>query len=250
MLKKRVIPTLLFKNNVLVKGQKFSSDRPVVNPIESVKTYNIREVDELIFYDILATKKNVSPDYALIKDLAKECFVPFVVGGGVKNLKIIEKLLRVGADKVSINTAAILDPNILKQASKEFGSQCIVAGLDYKISNNFRVFGNSGSLKIEKDLFEMAKIFEQTGCGEIVVCSIDDDGMQSGYDIETIYNLKESIKTPLICSGGCGSFQDMYEVFYKTNVEAVAAASIFHFSKMTPRQAKQYLKKKGINVRN
>jgi len=96
----------------------------------------------------------------------------------------------------------------------------------------------------------MAKIFEQTGCGEIVVCSIDDDGMQSGYDIETIYNLKESIKTPLICSGGCGSFQDMYEVFYKTNVEAVAAASIFHFSKMTPRQAKQYLKKKGINVRN
>ena len=250
MLKKRVIPTLLFKDNVLVKGKKFLSDRPVVNVVESVKTYNIREVDELIFYDILATKNNNLPDYDLINYISKECFVPLVVGGGVKNLKIIEKLLRVGADKVSVNTEAILDPNFLKQASLEFGSQCIVAGLDYKITENYKVFGKSGSVKFEKDVFEMAKIFEQTGCGEITVCSIDNDGMQNGYDVETIHKLKKTIKTPIICSGGCGSFEDMFEVFNKTNVEAVAAASIFHFSKMTPRQAKKYLKKKGVNVRN
>ena len=249
MLKKRVIPTLLFKENVLVKGQKFLSDRPVVNAIESVKIYDIREVDELIFYDILATKKNVLPDYSLVSDLSKECFVPLVIGGGINNLNSIEKLLRAGADKVSINTAAILDKNLLREASREFGSQCIVASLDYRVSKNYKVFAKCGSLEIEKDVFEMSKIFEQSGCGEIILCSIDNDGMQNGYDIDTIHKIKQSIKTPIICSGGCGSYEDMFQLFNKTNTEAAAAASIYHFSKMTPRQAKKYLKNKGINVR-
>ena len=150
MLKKRIIPTLLYKDNTLVKGKNFLSDRPVVNVIESVKTYDIREVDELIFYDILATKKKLSPDYSLVSDIAKECFVPLVVGGGISNLKAIEKLLRVGVDKVSINSAAILDPNFLKEASKEFGSQCIIASLDYKINDNYHVFISCGSIKVEK----------------------------------------------------------------------------------------------------
>jgi len=249
MLKKRIIPTLLYKDNTLVKGKNFLSDRPVVNVIESVKTYDIREVDELIFYDILATKKKLSPDYSLVSDIAKECFVPLVVGGGISNLKAIEKLLRVGVDKVSINSAAILDPNFLKEASKEFGSQCIIASLDYKINDNYHVFISCGSIKVEKNVFEMVKIFEQTECGEIILCSIDNDGMQNGYDINTIKEIKQKIKTPIICSGGCGSYEDMFNVFDQANVEAVAAASIFHFSKMTPRQAKNYLKKKGINVR-
>tara|TARA_A100001015_G_scaffold238936_1_gene272074 strand:- start:1410 stop:2162 length:753 start_codon:yes stop_codon:yes gene_type:complete len=249
MLKKRVIPTLLFKNNVLVKGKKFASDRPVVNPIESVKMYNFREVDELIFYDILATKNKTVPDYSLVKDISKECFVPLVVGGGINNIKIIEKLLRSGADKVSINTAAVLNPSILSEASQEFGSQCIVGSLDYKISDNHKVFINCGLKKTEKDIFEMSKIFEQSGCGEIIISSIDNDGMQIGYDIDTISKIKKKIKTPIIGSGGCGSYEDMFKLFKLADIEAVAAASIFHFSKMTPRQAKYYLKEKGISVR-
>ena len=249
MLKKRIIPTLLFKNNVLVKGKRFKSDRPIVNPIESVKIYNFREVDELIFNDILATKNHTLPDYSLINDLSKECFVPFVVGGGIKSLKVIEKLLRFGADKVSINSAAVLDPNFLTQASKEFGSQCIVASLDYKKSENYKVFINCGTLKVEKNIFEMTKIFEQTGCGEIILCSIENDGMQNGYDIDTVLEIKRKLKY-LYCSGGCGSYEDMYQLFKQTDIEAVAAASIFHFSKMTPRQAKQYLREKGVNVRS
>jgi imidazole glycerol-phosphate synthase subunit HisF len=250
MLKKRVIPTLLYKDNILVKGKNFLSDRPVVNVMESVKTYNIRDVDELVFSDILATKKNMLPDFSLVKDISKECFVPLVVGGGIGSLKTIEKLLRVGADKVSINSAAVFDPNFLKLASEEFGSQCIVASIDYKHSEGGNVYVNSGSLKTEKNVIELSKIFEQSGCGEIIFCSIDNDGMQVGYDLLTIKKLKKTIRTPIICSGGCGSFEDMYDVFDQTNVEAVAAASIFHFSKMTPRQAKKYLKQKGVNVRN
>ena len=249
MLKKRVIPTLLYKDNILVKGKNFLSNRPVVSVIESVKTYNMREVDELIFYDVLATNNKVSPDFLLISDISKECFVPLVVGGGIKDLKTIEKLLRVGADKVSINSEAVLNPSFLEEASKEFGSQCIIASLDYRKSLDYQVFINCGTQKVKNDIFEMTKIFEQTGCGEITVCSIDNDGMQCGYDVETIKKIKNLIKTPLICSGGCGSYEDMYKVFNDINLEAVAAASIFHFSKMTPSEAKRYLKDKGINVR-
>jgi|TARA_B100000787_G_scaffold63766_1_gene46830 cyclase len=249
MLKKRVIPTLLFKDNVLVKGKNFLSDRPVGSAIESIQIYDFREVDELIFYDILATKKDQCPDYNLISEISKECFVPLIIGGGIDNLKIIEKLLRVGADKVSINTAASLNPNFLKLASKEFGSQCIVASLDYKKSDHYKVYINSGSLSMESNVFEMAKIFEQTGCGEIIISSIDNDGVQIGYDLGTIKEVKKLIKTPIISSGGCGSYEDMFQAFVQTDIEAVAAASIFHFSKMTPKEAKKYLNQKDINVR-
>ena len=175
--------------------------------------------------------------------------MPLVVGGGITNLSIIERLLRVGADKVSINSAAVLDPEFLKLACKEFGSQCIIASLDYKKSDNCKIFIHSGSKETQKNLFEMLRIFEQSGCGEILICSINHDGMQNGYDLDTITKVKNLIKTPIICSGGCGSVDDMLQVFKKTNVEAVAAASIFHFSKVTPNDAKKVLKKSGINVR-
>ena len=250
MLKKRVIPTLLYKDNILVKGKNFLSDRPVVSAIESVKIYDIREVDELIFNDILASKKDIEPDYDAISEISKECFVPLVVGGGVKNLNIIENLLRKGADKVSINTWGVKNFDLLKQASKEFGSQCIVGSLDYKKSKNNKIFINCGS-KIENfNIFEMAEIFEQNGCGELIVTSIENDGNLCGYDIDILKKIKKKIKIPLIASGGCGSYDHMLDVFLEANVDAVAAASIFHFSKMTPREAKRYLFSKGINVRN
>ena len=249
MLKKRVIPTLLFKNSVLVKGKNFLSDRPVISAIEAIINYNFREVDELIFYDILATKDNNSPDFTLISDISKECFVPLVVGGGIKDLKTIEKLLRVGADKVSINSFGVLNPGFLEEASNEFGAQCIIGSLDYKKSFDSKVLINCGTVNTEKDIFEMAKIFEQSGCGEIIIGSIDNDGIQDGYDLETIKKVKKLIKTPIISSGGCGSYEDMFQVFNQVDIDAVAAASIFHFSKMTPKEAKKYLKEKNINVR-
>jgi len=249
MLKKRVIPTLLYKDNKLVKGKNFLSDRPVSSVIESVKMYNIRGVDELIFHDIQATKKKEEPNYSLISDISKECFMPLVIGGGITNLKVIEKLLRVGADKVSINSAAVLNPKFLELASKEFGSQCIIASIDYKKSINYKIFICSGAKETKHDLFEISKIFENSGCGEIMICSIDHDGMQNGYDLDTIIKVKNLIKTPLICSGGCGTVEDMLEVFKNTDIEALAAASIFHFSKITPNDAKKILKKEGINVR-
>lgn len=249
MLKKRVIPTLLYKDNILVKGKNFLSNRPVLPVIESVKVYDLREVDELIFYDVMATKKNTLPDFSLITDISKECFVPLVVGGGIKDLKTIEKLLRCGADKVSINSHAAKQPEFLLKASKEFGSQCIVACLDFKKSESNNVFINCGSTNISMNIFEMSKIYEQTGCGEITISSIDNDGTLKGYDLEVISKIKKNVKTPIIASGGCGCYEDMYELFFETNVEAAAAASIFHFSKMTPRGAKKYLKKKEINVR-
>lgn len=250
MLKRRVIPTLLFKDNVLVKGKNFLSNRPVVSAIESVKTYDLREVDELIFNDILASTKNNEPDYNMISEISKECFVPLVVGGGIKNLKIIENLLRNGADKVSINTWGVKDPDLLKQASKEFGSQCIVGSLDYKKSKNNKVFTICGTQIENYDIFEMAEVFEQNGCGELIITSIDNDGNLCGYDVDILQKIKKKIKIPLIASGGCGSYDHMLEVFKDANVDAVAAASIFHFSKMTPREAKKYLFSKGINVRN
>ncbi len=249
MLKKRVIPTLLFRSNIIVKGKKFLSNRPTVSVMEAVKTYVMREVDELIFYDVLATRNDILPDFSLINDVSKECFVPFVVGGGIKNLKTIEKLLRAGADKVSINSSGVLNSDFLVKASNEFGSQCIVGTLDYKKSQDNMVFINSATINIKKNIFETVKMFEQSGCGEIIVCSIDDDGMQTGYDLETIKKVKDSIKIPLICSGGCSSYEDMYNIFSEIDLSAVAASSIFHFSKMTPIEAKKYLKQKGINVR-
>lgn len=249
MLKKRVIPTLLFKKNVLVKGKSFLSNRPVVSAIESVKTYDLREVDELIFNDILASKNNEAPDYNVISDISKECFVPLVVGGGIKDLNTIENLLRFGADKVSINTWGIKDPSLLMKASKEFGSQCIVGSIDYRKSINNKVFTYCGSEMENINIFEAVKIFEENGCGELIITSIENDGNFTGYDLDIFQKLKKNVNIPLIASGGCGSYEDMFKIFSETNIDAVAAASIFHFSKMTPREAKKYLYSKGINVR-
>ena len=250
MLKKRIIPTLLYKNATLVKGVAFDSWRRVGSLLQAVKVYNMRDVDELIFEDITASIENRSPDFNLVDDFADECFMPLTVGGGIKTIDDVKKLLNVGADKVSINSASISNPELIKEASDIFGSQCIVASIDVKFKNDkYEVYSKSGTFPTGIDAVAHAKNMEQKGAGEILLTSIVNDGAMKGYCLDIIEKITENISIPLIASGGAGNYEDILKVFAINGVEAAAAASIFHFTEQTPIQAKKYLKNKGIPVR-
>jgi cyclase len=250
MLKIRIIPTLLFKEFELVKGIKFDSWRRVGSAMTSVKIYNIREVDELIFLNIAATLNDHKPDLKLIDELADECFMPFTVGGGIKTIEDIRNLLMVGADKVAINTAAVLNPGLISEAAQCFGSQCIVVSIDAKkINGEYKVFINSGTKMTEINPVSFAKKVEKLGAGEILLTSIDRDGTFEGYDIELIKSVSKEVSIPVIASGGAGNYEHMLQVLKNTTASAVAAASIFHFTQQTPLGAKKFLKNHGINVR-
>ncbi|MGQ9874545.1 MAG: imidazole glycerol phosphate synthase subunit HisF [Chloroflexus sp.] len=248
----RVIPTLLYKDFGLVKGVSFDSWRRVGSAIQAIKVYNLREVDELIFLDIAATPNDCDPDYDMIDDLADECFVPLAVGGGVKHIDHIRKLLSVGADKVVINTEFIKNPDIVRQASQIFGSQCIVVSIDAKRTENGShvVYTHSGKVATELDPVSAAVMAENHGAGEIIVTSIDSDGTMMGYDVELTRLVSESVSIPVIASGGAGNYEHMVEVLRDGKASAVAAASIFHFTHQTPLEAKLYLRDKGFNVRS
>lgn len=248
MLKKRLIPTLLYRESVLVKGKKFISKRKIGSLMEAVKVYNLREVDELILLDI--DEKDNGPDLNIISEAASECFVPLAVGGGIKNLKMIYNILRSGADKVCINSNAIKNHNFIKDASKEFGSQCIVVSVDYISQNkkNF-VYINSGKVRTNLEVLNFLKIAEDLGAGEFLLNSINRDGMMNGYDYEFIRKIKKNIKIPLIASGGAGNCNDILKLFSYCKVDAASASSIFHFTKITPKDVKIFLKKNKINVR-
>ena len=251
MLKKRIIPTLLWKDFGLVKGKKFDSWRRVGTVLPSIKIYNSRDVDELFLLDINATNKKKEPDEYSIKSFASECSVPFCVGGGISKISQIEYLLSAGADKISINSEAYNNPNFIKEAVKNFGSQCIVISIDYKTidKKNF-CFSNSGKLLIEKNPTEWAKEMEQTGCGEILLTSIDRDGTFEGYDLDVINKLNESISIPLIASGGAGKLEDFLNLFKNLNISGAAAASIFHFTETTPKMIKDKLAENDVPVRD
>lgn len=251
MLKKRIIPTLLWKNFGLVKGKKFDSWRRVGTVLPSIKIYNSRDVDELFLLDINATIENREPDEQSIKSFSSECSVPFCVGGGINRLSQIEYLLASGADKVCINSAAYNNPTFIKEAVKIFGSQCIVISIDYKTINEKKnCYSNSGKLKIEKDPIEWAKEMEQAGCGEILFTSIDHDGTLEGYDVVGIKKLSKSVKIPIIASGGAGNFEDFIFLFKNLDISGAAAASIFHFTEITPKLIKNQLAKNNILVRD
>lgn len=252
MLKVRVIPTLLFKDIGLVKGKQFDSDRRVGLTLPAIKVYNMREVDELILVDVMASNDNREPDYEAIEEFTEESFVPFTVGGGVSSVEHIRKLLRVGADKVSINTAAINNPSLINEASSIFGSQCIVISIDSKKSSDgeYYCYTNSGSIKTSVKVIDWVKEVEKRGAGELLVTSIDHDGMMSGYDLELIKLVADHASIPVIASGGAGELDDFYKVVSQSHASAVAAASIFHFRETTPQQVKDYLFMKGIPTRN
>ena len=250
MLKVRIMPTLLYKDTTLIKGVGFDSWRRVGSLMQAIKVYNMREVDELVFLDITATKEGRSPDFELVDDFADECFMPLTVGGGITSIDDIKRLLAVGADKVAINTSAVYRPNIIRDGSKMFGAQCIVVSIDVKKENNeYQIYTHSGTKPAGKHPVEFAREMENLGAGEILLTSIDRDGTMKGYDIELTKEVSNAVSIPVIASGGAGNYQHMLEVLKAANVSAVAAASIFHFTEQTPLEAKRYLKNNGINVR-
>lgn len=249
MHKVRIIPTLLYKDN-LVKGKMFKSWRVVGNLYQMIKLYNLREVDELIFFDIDANKKN-KIQFELIDEFADDCFVPLTIGGGVKSLLDIEELLKVGADKVCINSSAVNDLDFVKKAVEKYGSQCIVISIDYRINKDkmTEVFTSSGNKETNLSLEKHIKNLNEVGPGEIILTSIDHDGMMNGYDIEKIKKISNTCLMPVIASGGAGCLNDFYQLIKETNIKALSAASIFHFTEITPLDVKKFLKKKNINVR-
>ena len=246
MLKVRVIPTLLHKGFGLVKGVQFDSRRAVGSPMQAVKVYNLRNVDELVFLDVTATTEGRGPDLDLVDDLADDCFMPFAVGGGVSSVDDVRDLLSVGADKVVIGTAALENPAIVREASERFGAQCVVVSID---TRGDEVFVRSGSVATGRDAADVAREMEALGAGELLVQSIDRDGVMDGYDVETVRRVAGAVNVPVIASGGAGTFDDMVEVLRDGGASAVSAAAMFHFTEQTPMEAKQHLAGHGFPVR-
>lgn len=251
MLKRRVIPTMLYADFGLVKGEGFNSWRRTGSVIQTVKIYNMRNVDELVFFDINATKEDREPDYQLIHDVADECFMPFTVGGGIKTVEQIRKVLLAGADKVVLNTVLQENPSLVREAAEVFGNQCIVVALDVKkMGNDYRVFTHSGQTETSLTLVEAAKLAETLGAGELLVTNIDLDGTLQGCDKELFRLTVEAVNIPVIGAGGVKDYQDMYHAFDSTGIDAIASAAMYHFTEQTPNEAKAYLKSHGINVRS
>lgn len=251
MLKVRVMPTLLFKNFGLVKGICFDSWRLIGSVMQAIKVYNMREVDELVFLDISATRDGRSPDFETVDEIADECFMPLTVGGGVRSIDDVGRLLQVGADKVAINTAAIQAPELIRLVAEKYGSQCVVASIDAKKLPNgsYDVFTHAGTQAAGQDPVTIAKGVEALGAGEILITSIDRDGTMEGYDIELIRDVSNAVAIPVIASGGAGNYEHMASAIIQGKASAVAAASIFHFTQQTPLEAKRFLRAQGINTR-
>lgn len=231
MLKTRVIPCLLLKNNGLVKTVKFKDPKYVGDPINAVKIFNDKEVDELIFLDISATIENRKPNFKVISDIANECFMPFGYGGGIRNLDDIKKLFNLGIEKVIINSYAFENPQFIKEASGIFGSQSIIVSIDVKKSlfGKYDVFTQSGKKNIKQDPVKYAILMENMGAGEIILNSIDRDGTMQGYDIELIKKVSESVKIPIIACGGANKIEDFGDAVKKGGASGVAAGSMFVF---------------------
>lgn len=252
MLKVRIIPTLLCKNLGLVKGIAFDSWRRVGTIMPAIKVYNIRQVDELIVVDITATSEGRVPDFDEVREFSEECFVPLTVGGGIRSIEDIKQLLRAGADKVSINTAAFEHPELINKAAERFGSQCVVASIDARknFDGSYRCVSRSGTQETGWEAGEWAIELERRGAGEILITSVDRDGTMQGYDLDLIQRITSRVRIPVIASGGAGNYQHLFEALDTGKAAAVAAASIFHFTEQTPLEAKNYLAFRGIPVRN
>jgi cyclase len=256
MLAKRIIPCMDVKDGRVVKGVKFVNLKDAGDPVELAKYYNEQGADELSFLDITASYEKRKIIIDIIKKVAKEVFIPFSVGGGVDNIEIIRELLNAGAEKVSIGTAAVKNPNLVKEAAKKFGSQAIVVSIDAKrkVEKNARkptwvVYVKGGREDTNIDALEFGKKMEKLGAGEILLNSIDKDGTKDGFDIELNRKFSEELNIPIIASGGAGNLEDFKEVLTKGKADAALAASIFHYKKYTIKDVKDYLKKNKIMVR-
>ena len=250
MLKNRIIPCLDVKNGRVVKGINFINLKDAGDPVEQAKIYSDGGADEICFLDITASNENRETIYDVVKETSKKCFVPLTVGGGVRSVNDINMLLNCGADKVSINTAAVQNPKVVIESSKKFGSQCVVVAIDAKKKNDsWEIFTHGGRNETGINAIEFAKQMEDNGAGELLVTSMDRDGTQIGYDIELMINISSIVNIPIIASGGVGNLDHLVDGIKLGNANAVLAASIFHYGKHSVLEAKQYLASKGIPVR-
>ncbi|MDC0416763.1 imidazole glycerol phosphate synthase subunit HisF [Candidatus Pelagibacter sp.] len=250
MLKSRIIPCLDVKNGRVVKGINFVDLKDAGDPVEQAKIYSDGGADEICFLDITASNENRETIYDVVERTSKKCFVPLTVGGGVRSVEDINRLLNCGADKVSINTAAVENPRVIEESSKKFGSQCIVVAIDAKKKNDkWEIFTHGGRNNSGINALEFAKKMENSGAGELLVTSMDRDGTQVGYDNELMSNITDLVNIPVIASGGVGNLDHLVDGIKLGNASAVLAASIFHYGKHSVKEAKEYLDSKGIPVR-
>ncbi|MDA7472567.1 imidazole glycerol phosphate synthase subunit HisF [Candidatus Pelagibacter ubique] len=250
MLKNRIIPCLDVKNGRVVKGINFVDLKDAGDPVEQAKIYSDGGADEICFLDITASNENRDTIYDVVERTSKKCFVPLTVGGGVRGVEDINKLLNCGADKVSINTAAVQNSEMIIESSKKFGSQCIVVAIDAKKNGNkWEVFTHGGRNNTNIDAIEFAKKMEDNGAGELLVTSMDRDGTQIGYDNDLMLKISSTVNIPVIASGGVGNLDHLVDGIRLGNASAVLAASIFHYGTHSINEAKQYLNSKGIPVR-
>ena len=250
MLKNRIIPCLDVKNGRVVKGINFVDLKDAGDPVEQAKIYSDGGADEICFLDITASNENRDIIYEVVKDTSKKCFVPLTVGGGVRSVDDISKLLSCGADKVSINTAAVQNADVVVQSSKKFGSQCIVVAIDAKkTQDKWEVFTHGGRNNTGIDAIKFAEKMEDSGAGELLVTSMDRDGTQVGYDIELMSKISSTVNIPTIASGGVGNLDHLVEGIKLGKASAVLAASIFHYGKYTIKEAKEYLMSKNVPIR-
>ena len=250
MLKVRVIPTLLWKNFGLVKGVAFDSWRRVGPVLPAVKVYNQREVDELVLLDTVAHLSSDDPDFESITEFGQDCFVPLTVGGGITKIDQVQRLLRAGADKVSINTAAYALPNLINEIANRHGTQCVVASVDARVNDDsWLCFSHAGLKSTGHEVIAWVRELEDRGAGEILLTSIDRDGTMQGYDLALIEAVVKAVNIPVIASGGAGNYQHMVQAVNQAGASAVAAASIFHFTEQTPAGAKMALSAAGLPVR-
>lgn len=254
MLTKRIIPCLDVKGNRVVKGRSFTQLRYAGDPVELAGFYYKEGADELVFLDITATPEGRDTLMEVVERISKEVFMPLTVGGGLRNIDDIRRMLLAGADKVSINTAAVLNSRLIKEASDKFGSQCIVVAIDAKRIKGskqpkWEVYTHSGQKQTGIDALGWVEKVVELGAGEIMLTSIDADGHQAGYDIELTRAISETVSVPVIASGGAGTLEDLYQALVIGKADAILAASIFHYGTYSIRETKEYLAEKGISVR-
>jgi len=250
LLCKRIIPCLDVKDGRVVKGTNFINLVDAGSPVELASKYSNEGADELVFLDITASSEKRKTLITLVKDVAREIRIPFTVGGGISELRDIETLLKSGADKVSLNTAIVKNPELITQASNHFGSQAVVAAIDVKfVSDSYKIFIKGGKEETELEGFDWCRKVTELGAGEILLTSMDRDGTKSGYDIEFLKKLTSFVSVPVIASGGAGSKEDFLFAFKNSNVDACLAASLFHFNILPIKELKEYLHKNGVSVR-
>ncbi len=251
MLAKRIIPCLDVRDGRVVKGVNFINIRDAGDPVELAAYYSSQGADEIVFLDITATSDDRETVADMVERTAAQVFVPLTVGGGIRTLEDFQRLLRAGADKIGVNSAAVKDPELIARAAERFGSQCVVLAIDARRrpEGGYEVVTAGGRNPTGLDAVEWAKRGEALGAGEILLTSMDADGTKAGFDLEMTKAVVDAVSIPVIASGGCGSLEDFVQVFQQTNCDAALAASLFHFGELTVPQVKDCLKERGIPVR-